>query len=1173
MWYLERAVEGAFSGELTREQLKIKASIEALIAKKPKDGLISCSTLTTFQNILSPSASSQTDVKSEDVDEGGSTAEKLAEASLETSKETTEKSDHRKQEGNNGKRDNVDSPHKEKERGGLKKNHQNGNDEMTGEDSTEDEQPTKSKGDKETTHKQNDDNKDGSDKRSKIVNESETPSTQDDMNLKGSHHTDHTETKNSEEESDETEPQELNEEENKNKLQEDTPAAESDDTAPDAKHQDEETAKESESMGSDETDVDGALTGEKHAEQSSDDETTTEEKGKDNPTRGSESGTEKEHTSCKSNAEAERMQNANSEPHGNKKVRHEDSGLSEAELLKLEAMFQHKVLEQATKIQSLEILIMRLENHILSQKLNEQNGTNHLVYLENQILRIENELLKLNRSYVDLHAENEMLKSRQNKYLALEHKSKENNTMSLPGNTSEYFQLVLKQQEKITALSELLTNQSSALHKLQSRSDQLEEQNQMLHQIILNQTALISQVVQKLQEVSEQTAKNQQETSHLKSVMNLQSASSNILTKLEHMLNDSPNAGNPSVKTTHSQQSSDQIRYVLKILHQHPDPSSRLPQHNCKNGKHSRVCLYFSLIISSCPPFRTLSWGHCQHLISAIGPIMGAEQNANHGHNVNTQDKPSSTFSKNIHADSKRMDSNPESDPEHPEISKEKGRSQKKEDSDVSSKNDHKQHKAEQKTDKEKEAPDSVDLPDIKLGSKESEINSEAPDEQKAKSSDKGPLPEMRPLTVKAEDVKEPETTNTQTEDNKKPEKDGDKLGGTKENEEKELDASKKTEKQNEKESKDDEKEDIKDKTLKSETNKDEAKTISENKDTLHNKDKFTETQDTVAIVVKMDQQTSGPANPSPSKDSQNQQAGDKTASGKTETRIPSSKIDGSKEGGISEEDRKRKEEAEKALKMKQEAEALQKRIQEAETRRAAYWSPDNKKPKDCYDLYKRAARAGQGPLRNGAYKVFVQGLNLYVSVYCDMKAGGWTVLLKREDGSVDFYRDWEDYRDGFGTPFGEHYVGNEAIHYLTNQDHYSLQVDLKDWAGQTRTAHYRHFWLEDEEKNFQLRVLGYSGTAGDGLAKHDGMAFSTQDRDHDLLAEKKMGGSCARRFMGAGWYYKCYTNNLMGRYYENGVVPEKRFDGIAWKPWKGPSYSLKEVVLKVRSKGVVLGG
>lgn len=33
-------------------------------------------------------------------------------------------------------------------------------------------------------------------------------------------------------------------------------------------------------------------------------------------------------------------------------------------------------------------------------------------------------------------------------------------------------------------------------------------------------------------------------------------------------------------------------------------------------------------------------------------------------------------------------------------------------------------------------------------------------------------------------------------------------------------------------------------------------------------------------------------------------------------------------------------------------------------------------------------------------------------------------VIQRREDGSVNFFRGWEAYRDGFGTTTGEHWLG-----------------------------------------------------------------------------------------------------------------------------------------------------
>jgi len=64
--------------------------------------------------------------------------------------------------------------------------------------------------------------------------------------------------------------------------------------------------------------------------------------------------------------------------------------------------------------------------------------------------------------------------------------------------------------------------------------------------------------------------------------------------------------------------------------------------------------------------------------------------------------------------------------------------------------------------------------------------------------------------------------------------------------------------------------------------------------------------------------------------------------------------------------------------------------------------------------------------------------------VYCDTitAGGGWLVIQRRKDGSVDFNRDWADYEEGFGSLTGEFWYGLRAVHCLTHQGQWELRID-----------------------------------------------------------------------------------------------------------------------------------
>ena len=170
---------------------------------------------------------------------------------------------------------------------------------------------------------------------------------------------------------------------------------------------------------------------------------------------------------------------------------------------------------------------------------------------------------------------------------------------------------------------------------------------------------------------------------------------------------------------------------------------------------------------------------------------------------------------------------------------------------------------------------------------------------------------------------------------------------------------------------------------------------------------------------------------------------------------------------------------------------------------------------------------------------------------------GGWTVFQRRQDGSVDFYRGWNDYKSGFGQLTAEFWLGNDKIHRLTASRPSSLRVELEDWSGSRVYAKYGRFNVGDEQAQYRLEVASNSGTARDSLTSHNNMAFSTKDRDNDKCSR----GNCAVIRTGAWWYTSCLESNLNGKYLGN-----KRGDykGTLWEAFRG-SLSLKFIEMKLR--------
>lgn len=216
--------------------------------------------------------------------------------------------------------------------------------------------------------------------------------------------------------------------------------------------------------------------------------------------------------------------------------------------------------------------------------------------------------------------------------------------------------------------------------------------------------------------------------------------------------------------------------------------------------------------------------------------------------------------------------------------------------------------------------------------------------------------------------------------------------------------------------------------------------------------------------------------------------------------------------------------------------------------------------PKDCRDI------KDLGGGKNGIYTIFPSEIgccNGY-KVWCDQSndGGGWLVFQRRTDGRLDFFRGWEEYRNGFGKLSQEHYLGNELIHHLAMQDRYELRVDLQDFQFNEVHARYFRFSLMDETTNYTMQIGGYdpSSDAGDALSGHNGQPFSTFDRDNDRWTK-----NCAEEYGGAWWYTSCHNSNLNGLYLRGPTREYAR--GVVWNQWRGYSYSLKRTEMKMRPR------
>ncbi|XP_059176738.1 ficolin-1-like [Physella acuta] len=173
----------------------------------------------------------------------------------------------------------------------------------------------------------------------------------------------------------------------------------------------------------------------------------------------------------------------------------------------------------------------------------------------------------------------------------------------------------------------------------------------------------------------------------------------------------------------------------------------------------------------------------------------------------------------------------------------------------------------------------------------------------------------------------------------------------------------------------------------------------------------------------------------------------------------------------------------------------------------------------------------------------------------CDTKTdgGGWILIQRRIKPGVDFVRNWEEYKQGFGTLTGDFWIGLDFIYSLITQHSYELRVDMK-YQNRSYYAKYHTFSIANEADKFRLTVTGWSGTTGDSFYAQNNKQFYTIDRPS--------ANTCTEHYQAGWWWGNCYSVFLNGLWNET-----RRWNGIHWDSLGQGVTTLQSAEMKLRKK------
>ena len=194
----------------------------------------------------------------------------------------------------------------------------------------------------------------------------------------------------------------------------------------------------------------------------------------------------------------------------------------------------------------------------------------------------------------------------------------------------------------------------------------------------------------------------------------------------------------------------------------------------------------------------------------------------------------------------------------------------------------------------------------------------------------------------------------------------------------------------------------------------------------------------------------------------------------------------------------------------------------------------------DCLDWHRL------GYTKDGVYYINFYGYRR--KVFCDMTTdgGGWIVMQKRIDGSVDFNQDWETFKDGFGNVYTEYWLGNEIVHQYTTQQPTEALMEAFDFDNVRAAVKITNLAVKSETLKYEINFDVCSEVTHANLCVDwdylKGMKFSSLDSDNDENSIQ-----CAIKYVSGWWHKSCFYVNFNGVFYQNYQPLEMMAKGIVW--------------------------